>query len=45
MSNATSLLFDLPGFVVVDGPHDTGDGRSVVIMTALSCVKIPGRGC
>ena len=34
MSNATSLLFDLPGFVVVDGPHGTGDGRSVVIMTA-----------
>ena len=34
MSNATSLLFDLPGFVVVDGPHETADGRSVVIMTA-----------
>ena len=34
MSNATSLLFDLPGFVVVDGPHDTSAGRSVVIMTA-----------
>ena len=33
MSNATSSLFDLPGFVVVDGPHDTGDGRRVVIMT------------
>jgi len=33
MSNATSSLFGMPGFVVVDGPHETGDGRSVVIMT------------
>ncbi len=34
MDDGTTLLFDLPGFGVVDGAHETADGRSVVIMTA-----------
>lgn len=33
MKDATSVLFDLPGFVVIECvEHDDGDGRRVVIM-------------
>lgn len=45
MEDGTTLLFDLPGFRVVECYVDAGSGRQVVVMVTAAEHACPSGGC